>query len=70
MKEAESAAARRLFDWLVEVVDPGSGRVLASRRSDVGLGYRPSSRILVFLVDTLLATVAYDVWKPTLQQGG
>ena len=59
----------RLFDWVVEVVDPASGRVLASRRSDVRLGYRPPSRILVSRVDTILATVAYDVWKPTLRQG-
>ena len=59
----------RLFDWVIEVVDPGSGRVLASRRSDVRLGYRPPSRILVSLVDTIITTVAYDVWRPTLRQG-
>jgi len=64
----ETGERDRLFDWVVEVVDPGSGRVLASRRSDVRLGYRPPSRIFVSLVDTLFATVAYDVWKPTLQQ--
>lgn len=64
----ETGERDRLFDWVVEVVDPGSGRVLATRRSDVVLGYRPPSRILVSLVDTLFATVAYDVWKPTLQQ--
>ena len=57
------------YDCVIEVVDPGSGRVLASRRFDGALLYRPPSRILVSPVDTILATVAYDVWKPTLQQG-
>lgn len=65
----ETGERDRLFDWVVEVVDPGSGRVLASRRSDVRLGYRSPSRILVSLVDTIMTTVAYDVWKPTLRQG-
>ena len=65
----EPGERERLFDWVVEVVDPGSGRVLASRRSDVPLRYRPPSRILVSPVDTIITTVAYDVWKPTLQQG-
>lgn len=58
----------RLFDWVIEVVDPGSGRVLASQRFSEVLWYRPPSRILVSPVDTVLTTVAYDVWKPTLQQ--
>ena len=58
----------RLFDWVIEVVDPGSGRVLASRRFSETLRYRPPSRILVSPVDTIITTVAYDVWKPTLQQ--
>ena len=57
----------RLYDWVIEVVDPGSGRVLASRRFGETLWYRPPSRILVSPVDTILTTVAYDVWKPTLQ---
>ena len=59
----------RLHDWVIEVVDPGSGRVLASRRFSETLWYRPPSRILVSPVDTILTIVAYDVWKPTLQQG-
>ena len=59
----------RLFDSVIEVVDPGSGRVLASRRFSETLWYRPPSRILVSPVDTILTIVAYDVWKPTLQQG-
>ena len=58
----------RLFDWVVEVVDPGSGQVLASRRYSETLWYHGPSRILVSPVDTILTTVAYDVWKPTLQQ--
>ncbi len=58
----------RLHDWVVEVVDPGSGRVLATRRFRETLWYRPPSRILVSPVDTVLTIVAYDVWKPTLQQ--
>ena len=58
-----------VFDWVIEVVDPGSGRVLASRRFSETLWYRPPSRILVSPVDTILTIVAYDVWKPTLQQG-
>ena len=57
----------QLFDWVIEVVDPRSGRVLASRRSRETLWYRPPSRILVSPVDTTLTIVAYDVWKPTLQ---
>ena len=59
----------RLYDWVIEVVDPGSERVLASRRFSETLWYRPPSRILVSPVDTILTIVAYDVWKPTLQQG-
>ena len=59
----------RTYDWVIEVVDPGSGRVLASRRFDEALWYRPPSRILVSRADTILTIVAYDVWKPTLQQG-
>ena len=59
----------RTYDWVIEVVDPGSGRVLASRRFGETLWYRPPSRILVSPVDTILTTVAYDVWKTTLQQG-
>ena len=65
----EPGERERLFDWVVEVVDPGSGRVLASLRSDAPLRYRPPSRILVSPVDTILTIVAYDVWRPTLQQG-
>lgn len=57
----------RLFDWVIEVVDPGSGHVLASRRYGETLWYRTPSRILVSPVDTVLTAVAYDVWKPTLQ---
>ncbi len=57
----------RIYDCVIEVVDPHSGRVLASRRFDETLLYRPPSRILVSNVDTIIATVAYDVWKPTLQ---
>lgn len=57
----------RLFDWVIEVVDPGSGHVLASRRYGETLWYRPPSRILVSPVDAVLTAVAYDVWKPTLQ---
>ena len=56
----------RTYDGVIEVVDPGSGRVLASRRFDEPPLYRPPSRILVSLVDTVLTVVAYDVWKPTL----
>ena len=59
----------RTYDWVIEVVDPGSGRVLASRRFSEWLRYRPPSRILVSRADTILTIVAYDVWKPTLQQG-
>ena len=59
----------RTYDWVLEVVDPGSGRVLTSRRFDEALWYRPPSRILVSRVDTVLTIVAYDVWNPTLQQG-
>ena len=44
-------------------MDPSSWRVLASRRFDETLWYRPPSRILVSPVDTILTTVAYDVWK-------
>lgn len=58
----------QLYDWVIEVVDPSSWRVLASRRFDETLWYRPPSRILVSPVDTILTIVAYDVWKPTLQQ--
>ena len=60
----------RTYDSVIEVVDPGSGRVLASRRFDETLLYRPPSRILVSPVDTILTIVAFDVWKPTLRQGG
>ena len=59
----------RTYDWVLEVVDPGPGRVLTSRRFDEALSYRPPSRILVSRVDTILTIVAYDVWKPTLHQG-
>ena len=59
----------RTYDWVIEVVDPGSGRVLASRRFNEWLRYRSPSGILVSRADTILTTVAYDVWKPTLQQG-
>ena len=59
----------RTYDSVIEVVDPGTGRVLASRRFDEMLLYRPPSRILVSPVDTIITIVAYDVWKPTLQQG-
>ena len=58
----------RLFDSVIEVVDPGLGRVLASRRFSEVLWYRSPSGILVSRADTILTTVAYDVWKPTLQQ--
>ena len=58
----------RFFDSMIEVVDPGSGRVLASRRFSQVLWFRPPSGILVSRPDTILTTVAYDVWKPTLQQ--
>ena len=59
----------RTYDWVIEVVDPGPGRVLASRRFGEFLRYHPRSRILVSRVDTILTAVAYDVWEPTLQQG-
>ena len=65
----ERQERNRLYDWVIEVVDPDSGRVLASRRFSEILRYRPPSRILVSPVDTILTTVAYDVWEPTLQQG-
>ncbi len=59
----------RTYDWVIEVVDPSSGRVVASRRFGEWLRYRPPSRILASRADTILTIVAYDVWKPTLQQG-
>ena len=59
----------RTYDCVIEVVDPRSGRVLASRRFDEALWYRPPSRILVSPVDTILTIVAYDVWNPKLRQG-
>ena len=59
----------RLFDSMIEVVDPGSGRVLASQRFSEVLWFQPPSGILVSHVDTILTVVAYDVWEFTLQQG-
>ena len=63
----EPGERERLFDWVIEVVDPGSGRVLASRRFGAPLWNRSPSRILASPVDTILTVVAYDVWKPRLK---
>jgi hypothetical protein len=54
-------------DWVIEVIDPVSGRVVASRRFPEYIGYRPPTVLLVSIREIELAGVVLDVWRPVLQ---
>lgn len=59
----------RLYDWVIEVVDPGSSQVIAQRRIRNVHWYRPPTGLLVSPTDTDITIVAFDVWEPTLRPG-
>jgi hypothetical protein len=54
-------------DWVIEVVDTATGRIIASRRFPNYLGYRPPTRLLVSLNSIDVLGVVLDVWQPVLQ---
>lgn len=55
------------YDWMVEVVDPRSGAVLASRRSPAALWGRPPSSLLVSArAIEPDETARFDVWSARL----
>ena len=55
------------YDWMVEVVDPRSGAVLASRRYPAALWGRPPSSLLVSARAIESDEIArFDVWQPRL----
>lgn len=60
----------RLYDWIIEVVDPASAQVVARRRLGNVHWYRPPTSLLVSPADTDITTVAFDVWELILQPGG
>jgi hypothetical protein len=57
-------------DWVIEVIDPVSGQVVASRRFPDYIGYRPPTALLVSIREIELAGVVLDVWRPVLQARG
>lgn len=62
----------RTYDWILEVVDPQTGTVLASRRYPVALWGRPPSSLLVSKRsdDDSDALQRFNVWLPTLSPRG
>lgn len=57
----------RIYDWIIEVVDPESRSVIASSRFPVALWGRPSSGVLMSTHrDTTSIEPEFLVWQPTL----
>jgi hypothetical protein len=54
----------QLFDWLIEVVEPTAGTVVASRRFASVLWTRPPSTVVVTTRVRAGETTSYDVWQP------
>jgi hypothetical protein len=56
-------------DWVLEVVEPASGKVLASRRVDFALSHVPPQGLLVSYALTPSGGAAgVDVWQPELKR--
>jgi hypothetical protein len=60
----------KLHDWVIEVIDPVSARVLASRRFPEYLGYRAPSALLVSIREVEFSGTVLDIWRPVLQPKG
>lgn len=59
----------RTYDWVIEVVDPTAGLVIASKRFRNTLWSRPPSTVVVSARGDALADGAtYDVWQPVLRE--
>jgi len=59
----------RTYDWVVEVVDPRTQRVVASNRYPTALWGRPSSSVVVAVErGSLFGDTQFTVWKPTISQ--
>jgi hypothetical protein len=57
----------RTYDWLLEVIDPESGRVVASKRFPDFLWGRSPSPFLISRRSTG-GSVGFDVWKPKVKE--
>ena len=56
------------FDWVLDVIDPESGRVIATKRFDTVLWGRPSSPFLISRIPAKDGNrVRFDVWRPQLK---
>ena len=64
------ASYNQEHDWMIEVIDPLSGRIVASRRFPDYLGYRPPSTLLVTIREIKMSGTVLDIWRPVLQPIG
>lgn len=56
-------------DWIIEVIDPASGNVLASKRYDAAIWTRASSDVLVtYRLTSAGERGALEVWRPSLKR--
>jgi hypothetical protein len=58
----------RTYDWVVEVVNPATGAVVASKRFADVLWSRPGSDVVVTLREATAEATIFDVWRGVLRQ--
>lgn len=56
-----------LYDWRIDVVHPGSGAVLATRRFDEQIWSRPPNTVLVSRGESHDDRVAFKIWRAQLR---
>jgi len=56
------------FDWIIEVIDPVAGRVVATRRFRNALWGRPNSPVLTSVshAEQMDGPMLVDIWLPRL----
>lgn len=65
--ELDPAVVNSVFDWMIEVIDPESGDVLASRRFPERLTMNPENGLVASLDTVGISATRFDVWEPELQ---
>jgi hypothetical protein len=58
----------RMYDWVIEVLNPASGELISRARFDNPLWYRPPTRLLVSPRIIESQYVEFDVFEPTLRR--
>jgi hypothetical protein len=61
-----SATLDAQFDWVLEAVDPATGNVIGSLRSNREIWSRVPSGLVVSRNEASESRVAFDVWRPQL----